>query len=496
MGVWIITAAVALLLYGLTMAPGVLWGDSGEAQLRVLTGSLRGHRSLARSHSTYYAAACFLRTVLKMEPSRAANLTAAIAGAVTVANFGAIAARFAIHKTAVIASVCMLMFSHTLWQMSTGAEVVTFYTMLLTAELLAMLRFAQSSRPGYLVLAVLINGLSFSTHDFALLLWPAYAVVVVSAVRRGTLHRRWVGLSAAAWCLGATPILYLALNHWRESGSIVATLHSLLIGRYDDPVLNASISIRSLSRVVMMTAYNFPTPLAVTALIGWWCAAKRVPRLWLIYVACAASVVTLFAVRYDVADQYTFMVPPYILLMVFAPLGIDRLLASRARPSVCAGVVALSAMAPLVYFVTPQLVRRYAPGVIPASARRVPNRDSYDWFFQPWRCGYDGAERYARRVFDVLPEGAILIVLDTMRQPLDYLQGRDDLRRDVYLSNSAYDWPGRTRREVTRDNTDQIIRRGLLYAAAPMPEYISPWMLDERYAFIPAGPVYKVVLQD
>ena len=39
--VWLVAALCALALYLPSMAPGVLWGDSGDAQVRVLAGAIR-----------------------------------------------------------------------------------------------------------------------------------------------------------------------------------------------------------------------------------------------------------------------------------------------------------------------------------------------------------------------------------------------------------------------------------------------------------------------
>ncbi|MEZ6083387.1 MAG: hypothetical protein R3E58_05415 [Phycisphaerae bacterium] len=69
----------AAVLYCATAAPGVLWGDFGEAQLRVLTGQLQDLRELARSHVTYFAVTCGITRLLGTNPVETANLVSALA---------------------------------------------------------------------------------------------------------------------------------------------------------------------------------------------------------------------------------------------------------------------------------------------------------------------------------------------------------------------------------------------------------------------------------
>jgi len=490
--IWLLAGSAATALYGLTMAPDILWGDSGEAQLRVLTDSIRGNRSLARSHCTYYAMAVAIRTVFNMEAARAANLTAALAGAVTIANFAALLARILTTRAAVIAGTVALMCSHTLWQMSTGAEVVTFYTMFLTAELLAMLCFCQSGRGMWIAIAALMNGLALSTHNFAMLLWPAYGVAIALILRKRALSMHWLWIAIVAWGVGASPLIVLSAAEYGQVGSAGEVLQSLLFGRFQSEVLGVSASVRSIAQLAAMAVYNVPTPVLLAAPIGLVASRASLPRPYWYFVTCSGVILLVFAARYNVADQYTFMVPFYIVMALFIALGIDRVL--RARPSrlIAVTAVVLAALSPIVYAATPALVRRFVPSVLPASAGRVPYRDPYDWFFQPWRRGYDGANRFAVETLNVLPPNAFLFVLDTMRPPLDYVQGRDARRPDVYLSYSPFDWPGRERREITRENTKAMVNAQVLHVGAPVKGYVPDWLLSREYRFIQVGPVFRV----
>ena len=86
MRAWAVGFIAGLLLYGGTVAPGLLWGDSGEAQLQIALDGWYVNGEIVRSHVLYFAFARFLHWLLPLKATLAGNLTAALAGALTIAN--------------------------------------------------------------------------------------------------------------------------------------------------------------------------------------------------------------------------------------------------------------------------------------------------------------------------------------------------------------------------------------------------------------------------
>ena len=161
------------------MAPGVLWGDSGDAQVRVLAGEWTDARELARTHITYYAAAIGLHRLAGLEAALAANLVSACAGAVTVANVAWLVGQVTGRRFPAGVVALLLACSHTLWQFSTMAEVLTLTTALLSAELCLLCRFAQDRRARWLYGLAFASGLGLANHNFALLSLVVYLAVAV-----------------------------------------------------------------------------------------------------------------------------------------------------------------------------------------------------------------------------------------------------------------------------------------------------------------------------
>jgi len=495
--VWLPAAATCAALYLTTMAPGVLWGDSGDTQYRVLTERLWGINQIARAHATYFAVAVAGCRAFGLEPAFAGNLVAALAGAVTVANFACLVALFVRRRSALISGTCLLMLSHTLWQLSTGAEVVTFSTMCLSFELLALRLFVRTGRLPWLALTALGNSLGWSTHNMALLTWPAYGVCAFRGWRRIPRPRgRSLGVAAAAWAVGFVPLAVMIGREYGQVGDAGTVLRSLLVGFYGDQVFNVAVGPASFARLAAFAGLNFPTPLILLAVWGWWSLRSGGGRGTWWFLTVSTAVFVAFGGRYNVPDQYTFMVHAYVFLVLFAAIGIDHWLDRHPSRAMHAATVALALAGPVVYALAPPLISRYAPDALPRPGREIPYRPSISWFLTPWRTAYDGAERYAREVLDALPPDAVLLIDSTARQPLDYLQLHERLRPDVSIPRGIQRHKADRPPEITPQEAAALIARGRLFCATTVPAYLPPWLAEGGFRFEQVGHVYRVLFPD
>jgi len=474
------------------MAPGPLWGDSGDAQVRVLTGAWNDPRDLARSHVSYYAAARLVHQNLGVSAATAANAVAAIAGAVTVANVCVLIGLLVPSWVGRVAGAALLAVSHTLWQLSCGAEVMTFSTMLVSAELVLMVRFLQTGCRGWLLFAVFANGLGWTTHNLSLLTWPAYAALLTVHHRRlPRLTTNWLAGMALAWIAGAVPLLVLAVREYAELRSVWDTLRSLLVGVYAEEVFAYQVTGSGVLRVLAYVTFNFPTPLVLLAPWGWMALRRTsAPGVWL-FLSVAAATYALFGARYRVPDQYTFLVHAYLFAALFVAAGIGWWCGGGPSRFRAGAVLALSLCGPLLYAWAPTAARsvprvqRWLPD------REIPYRDAYAWFLQPWRAGDDGAARFAREVLKSLPDGAILFADSTTRRPIDYVQATENVRPDVQLVGSKW----RPRADLVRMNADdvaQFVADGRLFCVGGEPGYVWSALALDRYVLSPAGLVSRV----
>jgi isoprenylcysteine carboxyl methyltransferase (ICMT) family protein YpbQ len=491
---WIGAFAVAATLYIATMAPGVLWGDSGDAQARLLNRLWRDPRDLARAHVSYYAVGWLVQVVTGRTAAWSANLVAALAGAATVAHVAVATRLLTVNRLAAGAAALLLMLSHTLWQLSCGAEVVTFSTMCLAGEMALLILLIRTQRLEFAVTLALVNGIGWTTHNLAMLTWPVYALLIIQ--HRRTVFGcgpRAIAVVAAAWLAGCAPLLVMTVSACLEASSVGETLRSLLVGRYAPQVFHHEVTSGGLLRVGGYVLMNFPTPLLVLAPWGWWALRDWSRAVWM-FVTLAGLAYFVFAGRYHVADQYTFMVHAYLFLVICTAIGVDRLLAWKRSRALATAVVLACLLAPVAYILGPGWVGRVPVLAAQLPQRELPYRDAATWFLRPWRMNDDGAERFARELLAELPANAIALADSVTRSPLDYVQAEQQLRMDVQVSKSLWRDPATVRR-VSRETIAQLVADELVYTTTDEPRYLPAWLDRTRYGFEPVGLAYRVVLR-
>lgn len=491
----LVTTVVAGVLYYATAIPGLAWGDSGNVQVRVLSGIIHDPDDPSRSHIPFYVMASAL-TRLGVEPHRAATLLSAFAGAVTIGNVACILTLLCRTRRAVVAATILSMFSHSIWSLAAVPEVMTLSSALFTFELIVIILFLKRGERALLCLAFFLNGLGAATHNMAVLTCPAYVVMLFAHNRRETpVGGRDIAMGIAAWVVGAAPLVWLFIKTSTATGSATAALSDMLAGRFAFAVFNTGSLPRLFLRTVAYTVYSFPTPLIFCAVTGCAHLWRRADRRMMLFVSMALLFQGLFVARYNVPDQHTFMAQMLILLLLFAAVGLDEFCEARPAGIVpTAALIALACPAILVYSATPHFLRRYWPESTVVPTRFIPHRDSLDWFLKPWRNGDDGAQRFARDVLRDIPSNVVLAVDSTLMPPILYLQIDEELRRDVQIV-SAHTYQTWLPDEFRLDEPaarNEAIAAGRLYSGTDDSSALNPHLRDPRYSFRPSGVVFLV----
>jgi hypothetical protein len=478
------------VLYVATVAPGPLWQDNGLAQVRALRHDLYGGLGLALSHPLYYLIAIAFQKLPFAESAYKTNLVASVFGALTVGNVYLLLRLLTTRRAAAVVGTISLAVAHTFWQHCALAEVYTVSTALLTAELLCLVQYACSGKSAWLLTLFVLNGLGVSNHMLAALNLPVWIVLLVWLAWRRRRNAVLLPAAAVLWVIGAGIYLSMIAHEVAAGQSLGAVLRSALFGdQYAGNVLNIHIGAGLIGRALLYLGLNFPTPVALLALLGlgalwrpaaagWPIATRPIGALLVIHL--------LWGLHYNVPDQYTFFIPAIVLIAIALGLGADRFLAGRGRAWVVAAV-ALAALPPLVYLPLPRIVR--AAGLSLGVRREIPYRDTYSYFLWPWKAGDQGPLRFATEVRRTLPDGALLLADDTAVRPIHYLMETDRWRRDVAV------WPALGGPENTPWPTATDLARplqtGRLYVVSPVPGYCPGWLL-EHYTFEPAGVLYRV----
>jgi hypothetical protein len=482
--------AAALLLYVVSMAPGVLWQDSGLAQVRVLRGDLYGRLGLALSHPLYYTIAFAFQALPFAESAWKTNLVSAVFGALTVTIVFVLLAWATRDRTAALIGAISLAVAHTFWQHCALAEVYTVTTALLTGELLCLWRFEQTRRPGLLAMLFLLNGLGVSNHMLAVLSLACYGTYVLVLLVRGRISARWVPVLAFAWVGGASLYLGMIVAQIVQGADVGATIQSALFGvHFRQDVLNVIPSVRGLVNSVLILGLNFPTPVALLAPVGLVCMIRRARRSAFSAVFLGLVAIHLaWAVRYDVPDQYTFFIPTVVLIAILIGLGAQRWLAARGTR--WRGILLAGALVPAAVYLPLPAIARSAN--LPIGTRRdLPFRDTYAYFLRPWKTGNRGARQFADALCEHLPPDAVIMASTTAVRPIHYAQLTGRWRDDIRVYPPIEVTP-QTLAPFTEQALQDDIAAGRVFVVDPYGGGAPRWMRHGAYEYVKGPLVYQV----
>jgi transmembrane protein TMEM260 (protein O-mannosyltransferase) len=433
----------ALLLYSLTASTSIGWQDSGDFVNRIVRGSVTDPYGLCRAHPLHFWAGTFLVKILPLEPPASMALLSAIFGALAVANVFGIVRTLTKRADAALLAALGLAVAHSFWRFSTCVEVYSISAAMLTAEVWALVLWDQTRRQHWLVLMFLANGLGLANHDLALLTLPVIGIVLLIGLFTRQASWKTVVASAVAWVLGAGVFLYMIAQEARTSHSIVLALRSALFGTFESQILSHGPLLRYTAISIAFTALSFPNLMLPAALWG----AVRGRRMlgaisyWGLLAATASHL--LFVLRYAIIDQYTFLVPVYALLAVWAGLGFTVVLTqwpASARRVATGLAVATIAFTPVVYVVACDVTRHYH--VLGSFARNKPYRDDYRYLFIPWSRGENSARQMSEEAVRLAGGNGVVVAEDEMAIfALEYQQAMHPDRNLTLISPDDHvDW--------------------------------------------------------
>ncbi len=489
-GVLLALLFAAIVYYG-TTAPGVLWQDSGMAQIRVLENDYRGQRGLALSHPLFYLLAEAFQKLPFHDSAYKVNLLAATCGVLTVANLFLLLMLLTRSRLAAVVGALSLLVAHTFWQHSVRAEIYTLTCMLLTAELLCWLQFYRTGFSRWVVLAFFLNGLGCANHLLALLTLLPAGVVCLYLFWQKRFSWPILVCCALVWLIGAGPYEYLIYQELAAGKPIAAVIHSALFGvRWMDDVLNWHLSGPLLRNTILAILINFPTATILLAIFGIRHLAVRESWFGKLLVA-VASMHLIFAMRYTVTDQYTFFITTVVFVALLIGVGAWRI--SLWRPKAGYPAVLLAALPLVIYWQLPHLV--VATSLTDQFERKfwkrtIRYRDELHYFLQPWSPGYRGPERFAREVLGSVEASSIVIIDSTAAWPLRYLQITEQLGQDVQLNLRANQFKELTDEDRLR-RFDQILAQHPVYLLGPLARHGPSWIL-ENYDATEQGILHRI----
>jgi hypothetical protein len=353
-----------------------------------------------------------------------------------------------------------------------------------------LLQYAKTGRIVYLYLLSLVNGLAIANHMLASLAFVCYLLLVVVLMVKRKIGGRDFAMMGLLWVIGALPYEYLIVRNILESGDFWSTMASAVFGAsWRSDVLNVSLSGRIIKENLMWMALNFPTPNVLLVFVGLWAIYKLSPKRWFANVLLALLVLFfVFAFRYTIVDRYAFLIPSYCMASILIGVGASRVLKGKRTGILACVMVALAFIAVPVYVAAPKVAKK--SGIISGRVREIPYRDDYVYFLRPWRTGYRGPEKFANEIFGMVEPDAIVYADGTTAPPLLNTQQIKRVRPDVKIISNVGSSEGSP--EFDEVTIEKLLSERAVYVVSAIRGYCPEYLL-ERYSFVPAGIIWRVV---
>ncbi len=344
-GMAAVVFAASLIVYLCTLAPGITWSHDGSDSGELVAAALVGGVPHPPGYPTYMLLAGVFARLPFAEPARGVNLLSALcaagAAALTALNLARLLPRPAgapLFSAAALAlsliAGLQLAFSPTLWSQAVIAEVYALHALLCAALLYlagCVWEETDATRLRWrLWLLAFVWGLSLGNHLSAALLAPALGLLCVWRVApRRPGWRGWLG---AAGFLALGLALYLTLParsvadppiNWGDPRN-VQQLWWLVSGqvyrRYVFALPWAEAPMR-LAAWLTLLRQQFTLAGVGLGLVGVWMLFVEQRRFaWLMLAAYAPFVV--YAVGYDTADSYVYLIPTYLVFTLWMGYGL------------------------------------------------------------------------------------------------------------------------------------------------------------------------------
>jgi GT2 family glycosyltransferase len=334
----VLAGLVSLSVYLLTLAPGLTWAFDSADGAELATCAYTLGIAHPPGYPTYVLLAHPLTRLPIGEVATRTNIFSALCAAGTVAVVAWTLAQMGAVWAAAIGAALLLAFSPLLWSQAIVTEVhalnALFFALTLSfAATVRSDRLWTARRVGLLAVVLgAVWGLSLGNHPTALLGAPLVLLILVRLCR-------W-RLAALGFVLGLCVYLYLPLRaaarppvNWADPQT-PERLWWLVSGRLYRPLVFslplAHLGTRLLAWSALLTRQFLGLGLLVVGLstaVLW-----SADRALLAASGATVALCSLFAIGYNAADSYLYLIPALVCVGLWLGVGIDWAIAvAKAR---------------------------------------------------------------------------------------------------------------------------------------------------------------------
>ena len=469
------------VLYGYTLAPTVLWGDSAKLSIYVkevyLTFDPVGNHML---HTLFGR---FFSLLPVGDFAYRQNLMSALFAIATLSIFYSMMCQILGDRKSAFLVSLVLGISHTFWLVSVVNESYIVSLFFFATGFFFLVKWEKTGGDFYLYFHCFLMGVSLLNNLLSGLMIPATFLFLLCFDKGRNWLRSFRGAAGFGYfLLGFSPLVIMAFlpapTRW---------------GGYGWFLRPKEIFSQSLFYPAYLF-YQFP-------LLGFWfggVGAKEMFRkkrclFWAVLAVLVLDV--LFASGYMRQRRFFLLLPSYFCYAVWIGFGLKKIIASqrdgKGRVLTTGSLILLIALPVGLYTALPEVARRYHIDFV--RGRQLVFRDNNLFYLNPVKRDEWGPKEYGMKSLEVVKPGSLIIGDFTPAMVLLYYQKVEGLRPDVLITTSIDRYVKSPER---RGELYQWIARELekrpVYIADKEESYYGIEELKKRFDLVPQGPLWEV----
>jgi hypothetical protein len=428
---------VALLVYSLTLAPGLLWGggDFSTFQTKLYTGQIESN---IFGHPLWVILARPFLWLPLRDVAYRANLASAVFAALALAFVFRSAWLITRSAAAALLASGVLLVSHTFWTYAVMPKPYSLNALLLASCIYLILRWGHDRRGRYLYLFAIIYGISPLNHLVmftAALGFAVYGVLMARQSGKSSGLPRQLIVAAGLFLLSLLPFILLTTSGGQTqntSGSIGAFVGGLLTA-----LLSPDRLLLGLGAGLALLIYQFfvTIPIAIIGLRRSWRINR--PLAWLLLLIAAGDIAFLLGATDprtggDYVWNLHYYLQFYVVFALWLAVGFDTLRSLFQTRLRQVATVGLSVGLPIfVYALAPIVARPFVANL--PGFRDVGGRDNLTYVLSPWKQNETAPRTFADSILATLPENSVFFADYSIWSMINYLQIAEHARLDVTL---------------------------------------------------------------
>ena len=472
------------VLYWITLAPTVLWGDS--AKLSVYVKEMYFASDPVGNHMLHTLFGKLFSFLPVGDFAYRQNLMSACFGIATLVVFYSVMGELLRDRMAAFLALLCLGISHTFWLVSVINESYSLFTFLFVSGLFLWFRWEKTGRSRYLYLHFFLMGLSFLNNLLGGFTFLMTFLLLVSSPQGRRWSASWKGIFGFLLFLVAlSPIAVLSVTQTAVKPGVYAWF------------LRPKGLLHELIFYPAYLFYQFPLFGFIAGFIGLKVLFRERRQLfWSLSILFVLDI--MFASTYMRQRRFFLFLPSYLAFTVWIGFGI-REMSSRLRHSpvlLRGSVVCGTILLPiLIYLGLPPLAERFHLDLV--RGRQLAFRDNNRFYLNPVKRDEFGPRDYGLKALEVAKPNSLIIGDFTPAMVLLYYQVVEGQRPDVSIETKIDQYVrSPQKREELYATISKELKKRPVYIADNEESYYRVRELKRRFDVVPWGPLWEIRRRD